>query len=367
MGQWINFAEVRARISLEDVLYRYYQIDNLKRDGAKLVGPCPVHGGDSPRAFHADLEKNVWHCFSQCQGGGNQLDLVAKKESIGIRDAALRLQAFFLGAGGDPPAPVKTPPPSAPARPDARVNASTPPTKTKAGGDEDEGNRPLTIKLDLKPDHPHLLQDRALKLETVQHFGVGYCSRGILRGMIAIPIHDEDGDLVAYAGRRLKPSEIREFGKYKFPKGFKKERVLYNLNRAKAHASEHGLILVEGFFDVVKLHDAGIPNVVAAMGCELSDYQVKLLSAHTKEVIILFDGNEAGWSGAEAARQKLAVHVSVVRLACLPSDHEPETLPPRALRWLVNGLQALDLAEVSFDFAKPPSVAEGQKPPPPSP
>src|SRR5579871_4116037 len=96
MGQWVNFAEVRARVSLEDVLLRYYKIENLKRDGRKLIGPCPVHGGDSPRAFHADLDKNVWHCFSRCQRGGNQLDLVSSKEKIGIREAALRLKEYFF-------------------------------------------------------------------------------------------------------------------------------------------------------------------------------------------------------------------------------------------------------------------------------
>src|SRR5689334_24825560 len=109
MPDWVNFAEIRSRVSLEDVIVRYYGITSLKRDGEKLIGPCPVHGGDSPRAFHANLGKNVWHCFSQCQKGGNQLDFVALKENIPIRDAALRLKAFFLDGQGEPPA-AKTPP-----------------------------------------------------------------------------------------------------------------------------------------------------------------------------------------------------------------------------------------------------------------
>ena len=66
----------------------------------------------------------------------------------------------------------------------------------------------------------------------IAHFGVGYCSRGIMRGCIAIPVQDEDGALVAYAGRRLKASDIKEYGKYKLPKGFRKEFVLYNYHRA---------------------------------------------------------------------------------------------------------------------------------------
>src|ERR1041384_7186413 len=108
MPNWVNFAEIRAKVSLEDVLVRLYGLTTLKREGDTLIGPCPVHGRDSPRAFHADVVKNVWHCFSRCQGGGNQLDLVAKKEGIGIREAALKLQAMFLGDAGPPPAPVST-------------------------------------------------------------------------------------------------------------------------------------------------------------------------------------------------------------------------------------------------------------------
>jgi DNA primase len=343
MREWINFAELRAKISLEDVIVRLYGITTLKKDGDKLVGPCPVHGGDSPRAFHADLTKNVWHCFSKCQKGGNQLDFVAAKDNISIRDAALKLQAFFL----------KTAPASKEAAP-------TPPKETApAGGalpdgkkqpEEPEGNEPLNVKLDLKPDHPHLVEERKLKLETLKHFGIGYCSRGIMRGTIAIPIHDEEGELIAYAGRRLKPSDIREFGKYKFPKGFKKELVVYNLNRAKEHQGERGLILVEGFFSVVKLYEAGFPNVVAAMGCELSDAQARLL-ADAKEVIVLFDGNEAGYAGAKTASEKLK-DKTTVRLVKLPSGLEPEDLSAKALRWLVAGLQVLDLTELSFAFEK---------------
>jgi DNA primase len=283
MSQWINFAEIRAKVSLEDVMVRMYGITNFKRDGDKLVGPCPVHGGDSPRAFHADLTKNVWHCFSKCQKGGNQLDFVAAKENISIRDAALKVQAFFLSGE----TPRREAPPSAEKEAN-RAPASRPTAKKEE--EDPESNEPLSVKLDLKPDHPHLMEERKLKLETTKHFAVGYCSRGIMRGTIAIPIHDQEGELVAYAGRRLKPSDIREFGKYKLPKGFRKELVLYNLHRAKEHQAEKGLILVEGFFTVLKLYEAGFPNVVAAMGCELSDAQARLLH-DAKEVILLLDGN----------------------------------------------------------------------------
>jgi len=340
---WVNFAEIRAKVSLEDVLMKLYEIGTLKRDGDKLVGACPVHAGDSPRAFHADLTKNVWHCFTKCKKGGNQIDFVAAKENISIRDAALKLQSFFLGEGGVSRSASN---PAADSPPGPRGKSGAPAPHPKQDQAPVEENPPLNVKLDLKGDHPHLLTNRRLKLETTSHFGIGYCARGILRGMIAIPIHDEEGQRVAYAGRRLKPSEIREFGKYKFPKGFHKELVLYNLGRAKEFQDKQGLMLVEGFFSVFKLHEAGFPNVVAAMGSDLSEHQAKLL-ADSKEVIILFDGNEAGYRGAEAARERL-MGKTKVRLVRLPDGYEPEDLSPKALRWLVQGMQILGFAEVSF-------------------
>lgn len=355
-NNWINFAEIRAKVSLEDVIFKLYGITTLKHEGDKLIGPCPVHGGDSPRAFHADLTKNVWHCFSKCQKGGNQLDFVAAKEKISIRDAALKLQAFFLD-GKTPPQEVASAPVKG-EKPKKGTATPAPASAPRETEEETEENPALDVKLDLKSDHPHLVEERKLQLETIKHFGIGYCSRGIMRGTIAIPVHDEEGHLVAYAGRRLKPSDIREYGKYKLPKGFKKELVLYNLNRAKEYQGEKGLILTEGFFSVVKLHEAGFPNVVAAMGCELSEPQARLL-LDAKEVIILFDGNEAGRKGAEAARAKLAGKV-MTRRVLLPEGHEPEDLTPKALRWLIAGLQVLNLAEVSFSFHEAPKDTAAQ-------
>jgi DNA primase len=353
MPNWIDFRDIRARVSLEDVLVRFYGLTTMKRDGDKLIGPCPVHGGDSPRAFHADLSKNVYHCFTKCQGGGNQLDLVAKKEGIGIRDAALKLQAYFLADGARPSAPSNAPaPPSSPTSP----APTTPPPgsqPTKTVEEDESGNEPLTIKLQLAGDHPHLVTERGLKPETISAFGVGYCARGILRGMIAIPVHDEDGDLVAYAGRRLKPSDIREQGKYKLPKGFKKERVLYRFHAVKDQAKEHGLIVVEGFFATMKLTEAGLPNVVATMGVEVSPYQAKLL-ASAKDIVVLFDGDEAGRKGADKIKEQLGGTIPV-RIIRLPTGTKPDQLAPKMLRWLVNGVRALDIIELSYTPNSPPS------------
>ncbi len=332
-SRWVDFARVRRSVTLKQVIENLYKIEGLKRHGDKLVGPCPVHGGDSPRAFHADLEKNVWHCFSRCKRGGNQLDFVAAYEDISIREAALKLQEHFMAS--TEPAPSKGRRRRGPRSP----NRDHPPRE-----DRPDTNPPLELQLQLSRDHPHLTEVRCLHTETIERFGVGYCAKGIMRGCIAIPIHDEQGQLVAYAGRHLRPQQVREYGKYKFPKGFRKELVLYNRHRASGPT----LVLVEGFFTVMKLYEAGIENVVASMGCDLSDHQARLLADATKDVIVLYDGNEAGYSGADAAKAKLEQLGVTARIARLPEDTEPDDLHPRALRWLVNGMRALDLTELSF-------------------
>ena len=350
MTTWIDFAELRAKVSLEDVLLTMYGLGpKLRRQGDKLIGPCPIHDGDGPRAFHAELKKNAWFCFSRCRKGGNQIDFVAQKEGVSVREAALRLHAFFGLAESAPPTPSDGPrqrPPPSEAKPPLPPRP-TPPTDAPI-------NPRLELRLELDPTHPHLLKERGLAPETVKRFGVGYCARGILRGMVAIPIHDEDGDLVAYAGRRLKWADVEAHGKYKLPSGFRKDYVLYNLGRAKDGA-DGGLILVEGYFAVMKLFELGFPNAVASMGCALSEPQAQLLSEHASDVTILYDGNDAGRGGAAAARALLEPRGVRARVVWLPDGAQPDSIPPRALRWALRGVKELDLAEVRFSLRAPTS------------
>lgn len=360
MGDWIDFAEVRSGVSLEEVLLRMYGLgDRLKRQGKKLIGPCVIHGGDSPRAFQADLEKNVWFCFSGCRRGGNAIDFVAAVDGISIREAALKLHAAYLSDRQAPASSAKSAPSAASPRPPTPATSSTaraPPSATVASAEApddtaeaDEGtNLPLALRPSLAHDHPHLLKERGLSPETVQRFGVGYCARGLLRGTIAIPIHDEDGELVAYAGRRLKGADIREHGKYRFPAKFRKDLVLYHLDRAKPFGSADGLVLVEGFFAVMALFERGVPNAVASMGCSLSKAQAGLLAEHAGHVTILFDGDAAGRGGADeslALLDERRIAASVVRL---PDGWKPEHAPARLLRWAANGVRLLGLRELAF-------------------
>jgi DNA primase len=127
-------------------------------------------------------------------------------------------------------------------------------------------NVPLTFRLsELIEQHPYL-SARGVDEATAAWFGIGYYrGPGFLRGRIAIPVHNAAGELVAYAGRSVDSSEP----KYLFPPGFRKSAELFNLHRVSSNPSQQ-LIVVEGFFDCVRVHQAGFSNVVALMGCTLS-------------------------------------------------------------------------------------------------
>lgn len=347
-SSWVNFAEIRSRVSLEDVLFGLYRLNHLKRAGDKVTGPCPIHGGDNPRGFSADLSKNVWHCFTRCRKGGNAIDFTAAMDKTSIRDAALKLQAYFLEGKEPAGNSSSSATPATPPKPGG-VHPQIPSPTREPERDRDPARNPtLDLILKLKPEHPHLTLERGLKPETIEYFGVGYCTAGTLRGMIAIPIHSSTGELVAFAGRRLKREDIAEHGKYKLPKNFRKELELYNYHRAKEQMTSAGVILVEGFFTVMKLFEYGFRNVVAAMGSDVSDAQIELL-AHSPEVIILFDGDEAGRRGGETAYAALNDRTKA-RIIELPADTEPEGHEPRTLRWAVNGVRQVGIHRLSFSL-----------------
>jgi DNA primase catalytic core len=152
-------------------------------------------------------------------------------------------------------------------------------------------------------------------------FGVGYyAGSGFLRHRIVFPIHDNEGPLVAYAGRSIDGSEPR----YLFPPGFRKSQVVFNLHRAVGEAAECAIV-VEGFFDCLRVHQAGYRNVVALMGANLSDAQEKLLRERFQQLVLMLDGDEAGRRASQQVAARLRGKVSLSMVG-LPSGRQPDQL-----------------------------------------
>ena len=311
-SDFVVFSEIKKAVSILQILDRYDLTGSLHRSGDNLMGVCPIHKGQNRTQFRVSLAKNCWNCFGACKEGGNILDFVSRMENVNIREAALLIQKWFLAP--DPVEPQKKPAKEkqqAPAQAPAKEEAPEEPPEAAV-------NTPLTFSLN-KLDHEHpYLAERGLEPETIREFGLGYCGRGVMTGRIAIPIHNENGELVAYAGR-WPGDPPADTPKYKLPPGFHKGLVIFNLHRAKLAAAEHGLVLVEGFFDCLKLWQAGVHQVIALMGSSLSPAQEKLIVetlGPTGKAILMFDEDPAGQVCRDQVLARLAsqVYVKIVPL-----------------------------------------------------
>ncbi len=316
---WVDFKAVKQAVGIDRVL-DHYGI-KLKRSGKELRGRCPIHQGDGADSFHVSTEKNAFHCFS-CQSKGNVLDFVAAMETCSVRDAALRLQQWFGPAGGD-----RRPIPDQPAVATSRTGPELAAEKVGVGG---AANQPLNFRLKgIDYSHPYLA-GRGIDAETAEYFGVGFfAGKGTMHGRIVIPIENEQGELVAYAGRSIDGSEP----KYKLPAGFKKSHVLYNLARVLEDDSSGTVVLVEGFFDCMKVVQAEHP-CVALMGCSLSHGQEEQLIRHFRRVVVLLDGDESGRTAALEITTRL-VGSLWVRVLELADGSQPDQTSPEELGRLI--------------------------------
>jgi len=175
-------------------------------------------------------------------------------------------------------------------------------------------NAPLDFELkELETDHLWLLET-GLSATTIAHFGIGYCSRGMLKGRIAIPLHDKSGQLVGYAGQSVdavasdEPSPEFLFPATRERNGtvyeFQKSALLYNSHRIEEPQDD--LIVVSWFPSVWWLHEHGYAQVVAVMGSGCSDEQIKQIVSLLKPSGRLWLMPDGGKDGDSLAHTMLA-------------------------------------------------------------
>lgn len=302
MENWVDFAAIKSSVGLAVVL-RQYQV-SLRRSGRdRYRGLCPIHRGAGREAFHANLSRNIFHCFS-CGAGGTVLDFVAAMENCTLREAARKLAGETAAPG-------------------VAASVACQATVTK----KSKAPSPLGFVLHgIDSAHPYLAT-RGIESATAQEFGVGlYRGPGIFSGRLVIPIHNERGALVGYCGRALDGTQPR----YRFPSGFSKSEILFNLHRAAAE-SVSAVVVVEGFFDSLKLHQAGIRSVVALMGAALYPSQQRQLLERFRRVILMLDGDDAGRRATATVAAHLQPYASV-SVIHLPDAVQPDQLSTEAMR-----------------------------------
>ena len=290
-----DFGAIRDQARFETVLANYGL--ETRGQGVERMIRCPFHDDRSP-SCSINLDKKVFHCFA-CGGKGTILDFVARMEYCSIADAA-RLLAGWCNLSGASPASAGS----------LRIRPESVP-----------GNEPLKFVLNLDPGHPYLT-GRGVSEATVSRFGLGSCNRGVMQGRICIPIRDERGRLVAYAGRWPGINPPSGEPRYKFPRGFRKRFVLFNYYRVMT--ASH-LVIVEGFWSVFRLDALGIA-AVALMGCTLSREQEAIIRGSLVDrITLLLDGDDAGREATTEIALRLARH-RFVHIPDLPEGAEPDTM-----------------------------------------
>ena len=338
--RFVDFRAVKREVSMVQVLEHYGLMSQMHQNGDSITGTCPIHEGKNKTAFRVSVSKNCWNCFSRCACGGNVLDFVAKKERVSVLKAANLLVEWFalkIESPKDDDRPVAPRQEQTPAP--VRGKSIPKPEPAKPVEEDNPGgqNKPLEFVLkNLQPEHPYLTE-RGLSAETIQTFGLGFCSKGLHKDRIAIPIHNATGQLVAYVGRWPGSTDHE---KYMLPKGFKKSLELFNLHRATAGPAQGPLVIVEGFFDCMKLWQHGVRRVVALMGSSLSAAQEELIRKHTEQksqVIVMLDEDEAGRAGREDVAVRLAKFVFVKVHAFDQGGRQPDQLSAGEIQEFIGG------------------------------
>ena len=292
----LDFKHLKRTVSIGDVLVHKGLMGQFRVLGDKLMGPCPLHGGDNPQAFVVNLSKNVWYCFTGCGSGGDVIEFVRKMDGKSHLQAAEYLSIL---AG------------SAPIRQTFRPSAK--PSKPF---------RPFTRRLSLNPDAP-LLRQKKIHPATALRFEAGaWYGSGFLKDCIGVRLHDRKGNPVGYAGRWIHPPDMKMHGKWKFPFGLPKSSLLYNYHRIRS-ALSRGLVVGECPWGVMRLAQLGIP-AVALLGTSLSSQQFDLLR-NVPSIILMLDGDGAGKNAMRRISGALKLHTRV-QIFALPEGLDPDDL-----------------------------------------
>jgi DNA primase len=336
---------------------------SLKRTGADYRGPCPFHGGKG-RNFAVIPKKGLYYCFV-CHEGGDVFTWFKKQFGLdyptAVREVARRVGIIIPESG-----PRPGPDPREPLFGAVAVAQEWFARQLQDSGEGDVARQ--------------YLASRQITLEQAGELGLGYAPRGgafleearklgievpILleaglanqredgsvaarfRGRLLFPIHDLRGRVVGFGGRLLGAGEPKYLNSPETPV-FHKGSQLYHLHLAKgAIRREETVIIVEGYFDVVRLTLAGIEHVVAPMGTALTEGQAQTLRRFAKTAILLYDSDRAGLRATFRNGDELLRHGLRVKVASLPPGEDPDTLVQKggaaALQPLLR--DAMDLLE----------------------
>jgi DNA primase len=315
----------------------------LKKTGADWRGPCPFHGG-THRNFAVVPKKGLYYCYV-CHEAGDVFTYLMKRFGMdyptAVREVARRSGIVIPERTGG----REGPDPREPLFGAAQVAQEWFAARLREAPDA-EGARTYLESRDLPPqtaaelglgyaptDRSFLSSMRQLGVDEQVLFEAGLVVRrddGAIvprfRGRLLFPIHDLRGRVVAFGGRILGPGEPKYLNSPESPI-FHKGSSLYNLHHAKNAIRRDGVaIVVEGYFDALRVSLAGIEPVVAPLGTAMTSDQAALLKRFTPGVILLYDSDSAGLKATFRAGDECLRHGLRVRVATLPPEEDPDSL-----------------------------------------
>jgi DNA primase len=334
--------EIKARIDIIELVSETVQ---LRRSGKSYTGFCPFHPNTRTPSFVVFPESGTWRCFGQCNEGGDIFSFMMKKEGWEFPEA-LRYLADKAGVELKPVSPAE-----------------------QAVAEENDHLRALLEEAVTFYRHQllnspagknvleYLRQKRGLNDDTIEAFGLGYApnswdaglnyflSKGYpvqdlldagliterqqegsesnqasanqasqvydrFRNRIMFPIRDERGRMAGFGARIIKPDDLPKFLNSPQTAVFDKGHLLYGLDKARRTIrTQDQAVIVEGYLDVIALHQAGFANAVSPMGTALTEHQLFLLKRFSRRIVLALDpdaaGNQATLRGLQIARQTM--------------------------------------------------------------
>ncbi|HET7122331.1 MAG TPA: DNA primase [Solirubrobacterales bacterium] len=325
---------------------------DLRRQGARYVGLCPFHEERTP-SFSVEPQEKLYHCFG-CGVGGDVIKFVEEKEGLGFAEAvevlADRYGVELEREQEDPRAEAKR-------QQRRRLEQLLERAAAFYSNYLWESTEAARAR--------EYLAGRGLGEEVLRQFGVGYAPSAwdklLVRGQqagfrveemrsvglvqrgrsggeydrfrerIMFPIRDRRGRVLGFGGRAMRSDQGAKYVNTAETDFFHKSQILYGVDRAKAAIAKAGrAVVVEGYTDVLALHQAGIEEAVGVMGTAITGEQVAALSGMVDEVVLALDADAAGQEAMLRAQRVASGRRMRLRVAAMPAGEDPAEMMAEA-------------------------------------
>lgn len=339
-----KLAEIKNAADIVDVISTRVQ---LKKAGKNYTGLCPFHTEKTP-SFSVSPSKQIFHCFG-CGTGGNVFNFLMFYENMSFPEAVEALSRQY-----------NIPLPSRRMSGQEKKQASQREHLLDINRKAMAFYRDKLLKSAEGVDARRYLKGRNIRRALVDTFGLGFApaewdslatflkrsgvplamaeKAGLViprsksgyydrfRNRIVFPIFDTTSQVVGFGGRVLDDAKPKYLNSPETPV-YNKRRILYGLHAAREHCRrEQAVFIVEGYFDLLTMHQFGIGNAVATLGTSLTREHVRRLKGYAKKAFLVFDSDEAGIKAAHRTTGTFMDEGMEAAVVLLPKGHDPDSL-----------------------------------------